>query len=104
MGLVDDHPHKWPLPLQVLEHKQFRLLWLATFVSNSGSWMQRVAAAWLVYTMSGSETWLGIDAALAGLSAEAFVTERLIGQLGVAGVVTGELEKTRSVRPRALAC
>ena len=67
LGLVDDHPHKWPMPLQALEHKQFRLLWLATFVSNAGSWMQRVAAAWLVYTLSGSETWLGIDAAMAGL-------------------------------------
>ncbi len=32
----------------------------------------------------------GFDAALAGLSAEAFVAERLVGNLGVAGVVTGE--------------
>jgi riboflavin kinase/FMN adenylyltransferase len=32
----------------------------------------------------------GFDAALAALSAEAFVTERLIGDLGVAGVATGE--------------
>ena len=32
----------------------------------------------------------GFDAALAGLSAEAFVTERLIGRIGVGGVVTGE--------------
>ena len=30
------------------------------------------------------------DAALAGLSAEAFVAERLVGLLGVAGVVTGQ--------------
>jgi riboflavin kinase / FMN adenylyltransferase len=30
------------------------------------------------------------DSDLAGLSAEAFVTERLVAQLGVAGVVTGE--------------
>lgn len=30
------------------------------------------------------------DAALAGLSAEAFVTERLVGAMGVAGVATGE--------------
>jgi riboflavin kinase/FMN adenylyltransferase len=30
------------------------------------------------------------DAALAGLSAEEFVTQRLVGDLGVAGVVTGE--------------
>ncbi|WP_375396484.1 bifunctional riboflavin kinase/FAD synthetase [uncultured Sphingomonas sp.] len=32
----------------------------------------------------------GFDAALAGLSAEAFVAEQLVGRLGVAGVVTGE--------------
>lgn len=31
--------------------------------------MQRVATAWLVYTISGSEMWLGIDAAMAGLPA-----------------------------------
>lgn len=32
----------------------------------------------------------GFDAALAALTAEAFVAERLVGMLGVAGVVTGE--------------
>lgn len=32
----------------------------------------------------------GFDAALAGLSAEAFVAQRLVGNLGVAGVVTGD--------------
>ena len=32
----------------------------------------------------------GFDQALAGLSAEAFVTARLVGNLGVTGVVTGE--------------
>lgn len=32
----------------------------------------------------------GFDATLAGLSAEAFVTERLVANLGVSGVVTGE--------------
>lgn len=32
----------------------------------------------------------GFDAALAGLTAEQFVTERLIDRLGVAGVVTGD--------------
>lgn len=31
--------------------------------------MQRVATAWLVYTISGSEMWLGLDAAMAGLPA-----------------------------------
>jgi MFS family permease len=67
LGLVDDHPHRWPAPLQALEHRAFRWLWIATFVSNSGSWMQRVATAWLVYSLSGSETWLGVDAAIAAV-------------------------------------
>lgn len=67
MGLVDDHPHKWPAPLQALEHRTFRWLWIATFVSNAGSWMQRMATAWLVYTLSESETWLGVDAAMTAL-------------------------------------
>lgn len=67
MGLVDDHPHRWPAPLQALEHRSFRALWLATFVSNAGSWMQRMATAWLIYTTSESATWLGVDAALTGL-------------------------------------
>jgi riboflavin kinase/FMN adenylyltransferase len=41
---------------------------------------------------AGAEAMLvfGFDAALAGLSAEAFVTERLLGRIGVGGVVTGE--------------
>ncbi len=67
MGLIDDHPHKWPAPLQALEHRTFRWLWIATFVSNSGSWMQRVATAWLVYTLGNSEAWLGFDAAMAAI-------------------------------------
>lgn len=67
MGLVKDHPHRWPAPLQALEHGTFRWLWLATFVSNSGSWMQRVATDWLVYTLAKSEAWLGFDAAMAAL-------------------------------------
>lgn len=69
MGLVDNRAHRWPKPLQALEHKPYRLLWAATFVSNLGSWMQRVTIAWLVYTMSGSESWLGIESAVAGLPA-----------------------------------
>ncbi len=67
VGLVDDQPHRWPVPLQALEHRSFRTLWLAIFVSNAGSWMQRVATAWIIYTMSESAMWLGIDAALTGL-------------------------------------
>ena len=34
----------------------FRELWLAAFVSNLGTWMQNVAAAWLMTTLSTSVT------------------------------------------------
>jgi MFS family permease len=67
LGLVDDHQHTWPKPLQPLEHREFRLLWTATLISNAGSWMQRVATGWLIYSLSGSTVWLGLDAFAAGI-------------------------------------
>src|SRR6202041_1040066 len=35
-------------------HRQFALMWSAQFVSNIGSWMQTVAAQWLMLTLTGS--------------------------------------------------
>src|SRR4051794_912703 len=54
--------HPWLRAMSALQHRDFRLLWAGTFVSNAGSWMQKVATAWLIYQMTGSEAWLGIDA------------------------------------------
>jgi predicted MFS family arabinose efflux permease len=65
MGLVHDHPHTWPTPLRPLEHTEFRLFWLAALVSNAGSWMQRVATGWLVFSMTGSTAWLGAESFVA---------------------------------------
>jgi predicted MFS family arabinose efflux permease len=67
MGLVHDHPHTWPAPLQPLEHTDFRLLWLGTLVSNAGSWMQRVTTGWLVFSMTGSAAWLGAESFIAAV-------------------------------------
>ena len=67
MGLVDNHPHTWPAPLQPLEHREFRLLWTGTFISNAGSWMQRIATAWLVYSLTQSPAWLGVEAFASGI-------------------------------------
>jgi hypothetical protein len=53
--------------LQPLEHAAFRLLWLGTLVSNAGSWMQRVATGWLVFSMIGSTARLGAEAFAAGI-------------------------------------
>ncbi len=36
-----------------LTHRNFRLLWLGALTSSIGTWMQKVAQAWLIVTMSG---------------------------------------------------
>lgn len=53
--------------LSALRHREFRLLWLGTFASNIGSWAQKVATAWLIYHITNSEAWLGIDAFASGI-------------------------------------
>ena len=50
-----------------LQHREFRLLWIGTFASNIGSWMQKVATAWLIYQITNSTAWLGIDAFASGM-------------------------------------
>ncbi len=54
--------------LASLRHRDFRLLWSATFVSNAGSWMQKVTTAWLIYEMTHSNAWLGTDAFASGMT------------------------------------
>ncbi|HEX7193243.1 MAG TPA: MFS transporter [Thermoanaerobaculia bacterium] len=48
-----------------LRYPDFRLLWLGAFTSTCGTFMQALAQAWLVYTISGSALLLGIDGFLA---------------------------------------
>ncbi|MCS6802758.1 MAG: MFS transporter [Chloroflexota bacterium] len=47
-------------PFRVLRHRNFRLLWIGTLVSNSGDWMDQIALNWLVLTMTGSPVYLGV--------------------------------------------
>ena len=46
-----------------LTHRNFRLLWFGALTSSIGTWMQKVAQAWLIVTMSGSSSafYLGLD-------------------------------------------
>jgi len=39
-----------------LTHRNFRLLWMGALTSSIGTWMQRVAQAWLIVTMTGSKS------------------------------------------------
>ncbi|HEX6164537.1 MAG TPA: MFS transporter [Vicinamibacterales bacterium] len=46
-----------------LTHRNFRLLWLGALTSSIGTWMQKVAQAWLIVTLteSNSAFYLGLD-------------------------------------------
>jgi MFS family permease len=49
-----------------LTYRDFRLLWSGALVSSIGTWMQKVAQAWLIVTLtaSGSAFYLGLDSFL----------------------------------------
>jgi len=52
-----------------LTYRDFRLLWLGALTSSIGTWMQKVAQAWLLVTLTGSASafFLGLDAFLGEL-------------------------------------
>jgi predicted MFS family arabinose efflux permease len=49
-----------------LTHRNFRLLWIGALTSSIGTWMQKVAQAWLIVAMTGpgSAFFLGLDSLL----------------------------------------
>jgi len=52
-----------------LTHRDFRLLWLGALGSTIGTWMQKVAQAWLIVTLTGSASafFLGLDSLMGEL-------------------------------------
>jgi len=46
-----------------LTYRDFRLLWFGALTSSIGTWMQRVAQAWLIVTLTGTQSafYLGLD-------------------------------------------
>jgi MFS family permease len=42
-------------------YRDFRVLWLGAFTSTVGNWMQEVAQAWLVFDLTKSSFFLGLD-------------------------------------------
>ena len=45
--------------LATLRYRDFRNLWLGSFASYSGQWIQQATIAWLAYDMTGSKSLLG---------------------------------------------
>lgn len=49
---------------KAFSYRDYRLLWGGAFTSSVGTWMQQVAQAWLIFTMTGSASLLALDAFL----------------------------------------
>ena len=75
--------------LSVRKHRNYRLFFTGQVISNTGTWMQRVAQAWLVLTLTGSPVSVGI------LALCQFMPFTLFSL--VAGVVVDRLDSWRTV-------
>jgi MFS family permease len=83
-----DAPRPWIERVAgALTHRNFRLLWLAALGSTIGTWMQKFAQSLLVYDLTGSKFFLGIDDFLSQLPILLFM---LIG-----GVVADRHDRRR---------
>jgi MFS family permease len=50
-----------------LTHRNYRILWFAALASTIGTWMQSFAQSWLVFDLTKSNFYLGLDTFLAQL-------------------------------------
>jgi MFS family permease len=69
------------------DNRDFRLMWIGAFVSTTGNWMQIVAQAWVVYSLTDSAFYLGADAFL---STVPMILFSLLG-----GVIADRFERRR---------
>ncbi len=49
---------------RAFQYRDFRVMWIGACTSSIGTWMQNLAQSWLVYQISGSAFYLGLDAFL----------------------------------------
>ncbi len=61
-------------------HRLFAAMWGAQFISNTGSWMQTVAAQWLMLTLTSSAAYVALVQTAAGLPVVLFAV--LAGAIG----------------------
>jgi MFS family permease len=63
-----DAPRPWLHRVAgALSHRNFRIVWFAALGSTIGTWMQNFAQSWLVFDLTGSNFYKGIDDFLAQL-------------------------------------
>lgn len=56
---VKPTPPKWATTLRALRHRNFQLFFGGQLISLTGTWMQSIAQAWLVYRLTNSSLLLG---------------------------------------------
>ena len=67
-GAAADPPRNWTHRVaSALTHRNFRILWFAALGSTIGTWMQTYAQSWLVFDLTKSNFYLGIDTFLGQL-------------------------------------
>jgi len=54
----------WRKTFRAFSYRDYRLLWSGSFTSSCGTWMQEVAQNWLIFDITRSTFWLGLDAFL----------------------------------------
>ena len=72
---------------KAFQYRDFRLMWIGACTSSIGTWMQIVAQQWLIYRLSHSSVYLGLDQFLGGIPIFAF---SLIG-----GVVADRIDRRK---------
>jgi MFS family permease len=88
-GAKTASPPKWATTLRALRHRNFQLFFSGQLISLTGTWMQSVAQAWLVYRLTGSALLLGtvgfasqipvfLFAPLGGITADRVNRQRLV--------------------------
>ena len=60
MTPIAETPKKRSSPLRALRHRNYRLFFFGQMISLSGTWMQSVAQAWLIYRLTDSPFLLGL--------------------------------------------
>lgn len=75
--------------LAAFSYRDFRVLWFGACTSSIGTWMQSLAENWLVLKLTGSATFLGLDAFLQQLPILLFT---LLG-----GVLADRLDRRRTL-------
>ena len=85
---ASEEPRGWRDRLAgALSHRNYRVLWFAALASTIGTWMQSYAQSWLVFDLTHSTFYLGLDSFLGQLPIILFM---LIG-----GVVADRHDRRR---------